>query len=63
MTCTSCWGGTGTIDVFIDGRHTQTIDVRGVPRLYTLFRFPAATTRRLRLRVSPGIRAYDFTFG
>jgi cytochrome c biogenesis protein CcdA/thiol-disulfide isomerase/thioredoxin len=56
-------GGTGTLDVFIDGSHTQTIDVRGVPRLYTLFQSRAATTGRLRLRVSPGIQAYDFTFG
>ena len=56
-------GGTGTLDVFIDGRHTQTIDVRGVPRLYTLFRSRAATTGRLRLQASPGIQAYDFTFG
>jgi cytochrome c biogenesis protein CcdA/thiol-disulfide isomerase/thioredoxin len=56
-------GGTGTLDVFVDGRHTQTIDVRGVPRLYTLFRSRAATTGRLRLQASPGIQAYDFTFG
>ena len=56
-------GGTGTLDVFIDGRHTQTIGVRGVPRLYTLFQSRAATTGRLRLQVSPGVQAYDFTFG
>jgi cytochrome c biogenesis protein CcdA/thiol-disulfide isomerase/thioredoxin len=56
-------GGTGTLGVFIDGRHTQTIAVRGVPRLYTLFRSSAATTGRLRLQASPGIQAYDFTFG
>ncbi len=56
-------GGTGSLDVFIDGRHTQTIDVRGVPRLYTLFRSRGATTGRLRLQASPGIQAYDFTFG
>jgi cytochrome c biogenesis protein CcdA/thiol-disulfide isomerase/thioredoxin len=56
-------GGTGTLNVFIDGHHTQTINVHGVPRLYTLFRSGASTTGRLRLQASPGIQAYDFTFG
>ena len=30
-------GGTGTLDVSVNGHHTQTIDVAGVPRLYTLY--------------------------
>ena len=56
-------GGTGTLQVSVDGRHIQTIDVRGVPRLYTLYRAGSATTGKLLLRASPGVQAYDFTFG
>jgi cytochrome c biogenesis protein CcdA/thiol-disulfide isomerase/thioredoxin len=56
-------GGTGTLDVSIDGHHTQTIDIRGVPRLYTLYQAGSATTGTLVLHASPGVEAYDFTFG
>ena len=56
-------GGTGTLQVAVDGRHIQTIDVHGVPRLYTLFRAGSATTGKLLLRASPGVQVYDFTFG
>ena len=30
-------GGTGTVDVSVNGAHTQTVHVGGVPKLYTLF--------------------------
>ena len=56
-------GGTGTLDVSVDGHHTQTIDIRGVPRLYTLYQAGSATTGTLVLHASPGVEAYDFTFG
>jgi cytochrome c biogenesis protein CcdA/thiol-disulfide isomerase/thioredoxin len=56
-------GGTGRLDVFVDGRHTQTIDVGGIPRLYTLYQAGSATSGTLLLQASPGIEAYDFTFG
>ena len=56
-------GGTGTVDVTVNGHHVKTIDVSGVPRLYTLFQASADTSRTLLLNVSPGIEAYDFTFG
>ena len=56
-------GGTGTLQVSVDGRHIQTIEVRGVPRLYTLYQTGSATTGKLLLRASPGVQAYDFTFG
>jgi cytochrome c biogenesis protein CcdA/thiol-disulfide isomerase/thioredoxin len=56
-------GGHGSLDVAIDGRHTQTIHVAGVPRLYTLYDAGRQTSGKLLLRVSPGIQAYDFTFG
>ena len=56
-------GGTGTLDVSVDGRHTQTIHVGGVPRLYTLYQAGSATNGTLLLHASPGVQAYDFTFG
>jgi cytochrome c biogenesis protein CcdA/thiol-disulfide isomerase/thioredoxin len=56
-------GGSGTVDESINGRHTATIKVAGVPRLYTLYRASATGTGKLVLRVSPGVQAYDFTFG
>jgi hypothetical protein len=37
-------GGSGTVDVSIDGKHTQTIAVGGVPKLYTLFHATRLTT-------------------
>jgi cytochrome c biogenesis protein CcdA/thiol-disulfide isomerase/thioredoxin len=56
-------GGRGTLDVAVDGRPTQAIDVAGVPKLYTLFQAGSSTTGTLLLRASPGVQAYDFTFG
>jgi hypothetical protein len=56
-------GGTGTLDVSYDGHHTQTIDVGGTPRLYTLYQAGSAATGTLLLQASPGVQAYDFTFG
>jgi cytochrome c biogenesis protein CcdA/thiol-disulfide isomerase/thioredoxin len=56
-------GGTGSLDVSVDGRHTQTIHIGGVPRLYTLLRAGSASTGTIRLHASPGVQAYDFTFG
>jgi Thioredoxin like C-terminal domain len=56
-------GGTGTLDVSVNGHHTQTIDVGGIPRLYTLYQAGSATSGTLLLHASPGVQAYDFTFG
>jgi len=56
-------GGSGTLDVSVDGRHIQTVQVAGVPRLYTLYQASQTVTGDLLLRVSPGVQAYDFTFG
>jgi len=56
-------GGSGTVEESINGRHTATINVGGVPRLYTLYRASTTGTGTLLLRVSPGVQAYDFTFG
>jgi cytochrome c biogenesis protein CcdA/thiol-disulfide isomerase/thioredoxin len=56
-------GGSGTLDVSFDGHHTQTIDVGGVPRLYTLCQAGSTTSGTLLLHAAPGVQAYDFTFG
>jgi cytochrome c biogenesis protein CcdA/thiol-disulfide isomerase/thioredoxin len=56
-------GGTGTLDVSLDGRHVQTIRISGVPRLYTLLQDGSTTNGKLVLHASPGVQAYDFTFG
>lgn len=56
-------GGTGTLDVSVNGHQMQTIEVGGVPRLYTLYQAGSATRGTLVLHASPGVQAYDFTFG
>jgi cytochrome c biogenesis protein CcdA/thiol-disulfide isomerase/thioredoxin len=56
-------GGSGKLDVSIDGRHTQTVDVTGVPRLYTLFQAGGTASGTLLLNAAPGVKVYDFTFG
>ena len=56
-------GGTGSLDVSFDGRHTQTIHIGGVPRLYALLQAGSATGGTILLHASPGVEAYDFTFG
>jgi cytochrome c biogenesis protein CcdA/thiol-disulfide isomerase/thioredoxin len=56
-------GGHGTLSVSLGGRHYSTIDVSGVPRLYTLFQASKLTSGKLLLKASPGVQAYDFTFG
>ena len=56
-------GGTGTLDVSVNGRHIETLDVAGVPRLYTLYQASQTTSGKLLLRASPGVQVYDFTFG
>jgi hypothetical protein len=56
-------GGTGTVEVSLDGRHPSTVEVNGVPRLYTLFSGEPLTTGELEINFAPGVQAYDFTFG
>jgi thiol-disulfide isomerase/thioredoxin len=56
-------GGTGTVDVSFNGRHLSTVNVSGIPKLYTLFSGSALQTGTLTLSFSPGVQAYDFTFG
>ena len=42
---------------------TKTVDVGGVPRLYTLYQARRRRRRHPAPHASPGIEAYDFTFG
>jgi cytochrome c biogenesis protein CcdA/thiol-disulfide isomerase/thioredoxin len=56
-------GGTGTVDVSYNGRHLTTVKVSGIPTLHTLFSSSALQTGLLTLTFTPGVEAYDFTFG
>jgi cytochrome c biogenesis protein CcdA/thiol-disulfide isomerase/thioredoxin len=56
-------GGTGTVGVSYNGRHLTTLNVKGIPTLYTLFSGSELQTGVITLTVSPGVQAYDFTFG
>jgi len=56
-------GGTGTVDVSLNGQHLQSISVSGIPTLYTLYSGTDLRTGELTLSFSPGVQAYDFTFG
>jgi len=56
-------GGSGTIQESLNGRPYKTINVSGIPGLYTLYQSDATSTGTLLLDVSPGVQAYDFTFG
>jgi len=55
--------GSGRVDVLVDGRRTRPVAVSGIPRLYTIARFPRFTRGLLELRFSPGLAGYAFTFG
>jgi cytochrome c biogenesis protein CcdA/thiol-disulfide isomerase/thioredoxin len=56
-------GGHGTVRVSIDGTPTTTVRVSGYPDLYTLLAGTSSTVGTMTLRLSPGVHAYDFTFG
>jgi hypothetical protein len=57
-------GGSGTVTVSTgDGTAPKTIQVTGVPRLYTLFHAKSTSVGTLVMKVSPGVQVYDFTFG
>ena len=55
-------GGTGVVDVRLDGRRRRPVRVNG-DRLYTLLRLAEPRDGLLELRFSPGVEAYAFTFG
>jgi cytochrome c biogenesis protein CcdA/thiol-disulfide isomerase/thioredoxin len=55
-------GGTGTITATVDGK-TETQRVSGAPDIYTLVHWKTPGQATLRVRLSPGLSAYSFTFG
>ena len=55
-------GGSGRVEVEVDGRPEKTVDVDG-QRLYELMRRPQAGEHELTLRFEPGVAGYAFTFG
>jgi cytochrome c biogenesis protein CcdA/thiol-disulfide isomerase/thioredoxin len=55
--------GQGSVGVSFNGRHLTTLSVGGIPKLYTLLSGPTLQTGVLTLTVSPGVEAFDFTFG
>jgi cytochrome c biogenesis protein CcdA/thiol-disulfide isomerase/thioredoxin len=55
--------GSGTMTVSFDGGPPKSVSVGGVPGLYTLFGSSSLTNGMLLLTFTPGLEAYDFTFG
>jgi cytochrome c biogenesis protein CcdA/thiol-disulfide isomerase/thioredoxin len=55
--------GEGRVEVLVDGHRVKSVAVSGLPRLYTLARFPKLKRGLLELRFSPGVDGYAFTFG
>jgi cytochrome c biogenesis protein CcdA/thiol-disulfide isomerase/thioredoxin len=55
--------GSGTMTVSFDGGPPKSVSVGGVPGLYTLLRSSSLTNGTLLLTFTPGLEAYDFTFG
>jgi cytochrome c biogenesis protein CcdA/thiol-disulfide isomerase/thioredoxin len=55
--------GDGTVGVSYNGKPLKTVTVSGIPKLYTLFSGSVLQTGTLTLTFSPGLQAYDFTFG
>ena len=55
-------GGTGRVEVLLDGERVRTVRVRG-SRLYNLLRLPRLQTGLLELRFERGVAGYAFTFG
>jgi cytochrome c biogenesis protein CcdA/thiol-disulfide isomerase/thioredoxin len=55
--------GEGTVGVSYNGKHLTTVPISGIPKLYTLFSGNVLQTGTLTLTMSPGVEAYDFTFG
>ncbi len=56
-------GGHGTLEVSLNGRRLESLEVQGYPRNYTIIKGSRPTTGLLQVDMSTGISAYDFTFG
>jgi cytochrome c biogenesis protein CcdA/thiol-disulfide isomerase/thioredoxin len=56
-------GGTGTVSVSVNGTITKSVVISGEPKLYQLIGASSSQGALLLLSVTPGVAAYDFTFG
>jgi cytochrome c biogenesis protein CcdA/thiol-disulfide isomerase/thioredoxin len=56
-------GGSGTVRVSVDGGPVRTVTVSGEPTLYRLLGPGPYQRATMNLALSPGVQAYDFTFG
>jgi thiol-disulfide isomerase/thioredoxin len=56
-------GGQGTVTVRVNGQPSSVLTVAGPPKLYTVLSQPADQRRTIDLALTPGVQAYDFTFG
>jgi hypothetical protein len=56
-------GGTGTVNVSLNGHHLKTVAISGIPKLYTLYSASTFGSGLLDIQFTPGVEAYDFTFG
>jgi cytochrome c biogenesis protein CcdA/thiol-disulfide isomerase/thioredoxin len=56
-------GGSGTLTVRNGTGPPRRIQISGIPRLYTLVHGTQSQDNELSLNATPGVRAYDFTFG
>jgi len=55
--------GSGTVTESLNGQPLGAISVHGFPTLYTLIHGPNVQNSLLHLTFTPGVSAYDFTFG
>jgi cytochrome c biogenesis protein CcdA/thiol-disulfide isomerase/thioredoxin len=55
-------GGTGTITATVGGK-TTTYKVSGAPDIYPVVSEPSVVNGLLKVKLSPGLQAYSFTFG
>ncbi len=49
-------GGAGAVEVSLDGHHLSSLEVKGVPRLYTLFSGESLVTGDLDINFAPGYK-------
>jgi hypothetical protein len=55
--------GHGTVTASAPGQPTRTIQVSGTPNEHAMLTSPSQHTGQLTLTLSPGLQAYDLTFG
>ena len=56
-------GGQGSVSVRVNGQPGSVVNVSGPPTLYPLVNGAGDMRMTVELAMSPGVQAYDFTFG